>query len=355
MRILFISPGYPPKIGGVEYVVKSVAERLVKKGHKIVVVAGEPRSQKPSEEFINDVKIVRWPTWSPSGAYHIPRRISEFEERLLDLAKGVDVIHIHSFHAVFTVLAGLKIGKMKPDRKLVVTGHYHGGGHTAFRNVLWSFWRSKVKNLLDMADVIHCVSQSEKRRVLKDYPGSEEKIVVIPNGVDEDVFTYKWQGQRSNYMLYAGRIEKYKKLDEAVKLSKKMNLKLTILGQGPYKEKLRKKAEKLYPNGVEFKDFLPRQRYLETLANARYAINLSNKEAYSIFIAEALAIGTPAIVSPAIEKIYRNKERSEPYSYLTPLSSIARKFGLRVLVNYDSGIKTWSQVAINYTSLLYGY
>ena len=79
-----------------------------------------------------------------------------------------------------------------------------------------------------------------------------------------------------------------------------MNLKLTIVGQDPYKEKLRKKTEKVYPNGVEFNDFLPRQKYLETLANARYAINLSSKEVYSIFVAEALAIGTPAIVSREI-------------------------------------------------------
>ncbi|RLE87482.1 MAG: glycosyltransferase family 1 protein [Thermoprotei archaeon] len=338
MKILFVSPGYPPKIGGVEYVVKSVAERLVKKGHEVVVIAGEPRSQKPSEEFINDVEIIRWPTLSPGGAYHIPRRMSKFEEMLLELAKRVDVIHVHSFHAVSTVSAGLKIGKMRPGRKLVVTGHYHGGGHTTFRNILWNFWRLRVKSLLDMADVIHCVSQSEKKRILKDYPEFEEKIVVIPNGVDEDVFTYRWWGQESNYMLYAGRIEKYKKLDEAIKLSKKMNLKLTIIGQGPYQKKLKKKAEKLYPNGVEFKGFLPRRKYLETLANARYAINLSNKEAYSIFIAEALAIRVPAMVS---------KEIAEN------LEAESNPFNEELALVIKAPIKTWNEIAQTYLSKLY--
>mgnify|MGYP000244577949 CR=1 FL=1 len=338
MKILFVSPGYLPKIGGVEYVVKSIAERLVKKGHEVVVISGEPRCQKPSEEFINDVKIVRWPIWSPGGAYHIPRRISKFEEKLFDLAKGVDVIHVHSFHAVFTVLAGLKIGGMRSDGKLVVTGHYHGGGHTAFRNVLWSFWRSKVKNLLDMADVIHCVSLSEKKRILKDYSVSEEKIIVIPNGVDEDVFAYKWKGRESDYMLYAGRIEKYKKLDEAIKLSKKINLRLTIIGQGPYKEELSKNAGKIYPNGVEFKGFLPRSRYLETLANARYAINLSNKEAYSIFIAEALAIGVPAMVSKEIAENLKAESKS---------------FNKELVLAVKAPIKTWNEIVQIYLSKLY--
>jgi glycosyltransferase involved in cell wall biosynthesis len=34
MRILFIAPSHHPHIGGVEYVVKSVAEKLTKAGHK---------------------------------------------------------------------------------------------------------------------------------------------------------------------------------------------------------------------------------------------------------------------------------------------------------------------------------
>jgi glycosyltransferase involved in cell wall biosynthesis len=43
----------------------------------------------------------------------------------------------------------------------------------------------------------------------------------------------------------------------------------------------------------------PRQRekYLELISRARYAINPSRHGAFSMFTAEALAIGTPAIVS----------------------------------------------------------
>jgi len=254
MKILYITPRYYPHVGGIGYVVKSIAERLSKRGYEVTVLTGEPEIKQPREEEVNGVRVIRWPTWSPNGAYHVPKRMGKINEKLLGLAEDADIIHAHSFHTVFTVLAGLKIKEMKPDKKLVVTGHYHGGGHTVFRNVLWIFWRSRLKNLLDVADVIHCVSQGEKKRVLKDYLEFERRIV-IPNSVDEDIFAYKWRGQESDYMLYAGRIEKYKRLDEAVKLSKKMNLKLTIIGQGPYKEKLRKNAEKLYPNGVEFKDF----------------------------------------------------------------------------------------------------
>jgi glycosyltransferase involved in cell wall biosynthesis len=42
MRLLFVAPSYYPHVGGVEYVVKSVAERLVKRGHDVTVLCGEP-------------------------------------------------------------------------------------------------------------------------------------------------------------------------------------------------------------------------------------------------------------------------------------------------------------------------
>ena len=40
MKILYISPGYYPRIGGVKYVVESVSERLARIGHEVRVLAG---------------------------------------------------------------------------------------------------------------------------------------------------------------------------------------------------------------------------------------------------------------------------------------------------------------------------
>ena len=117
-----------------------------------------------------------------------------------------------------------------------------------------------------------------------------------------------------------------------------MNLNPTIIGQDPYKDKLRKKAEELDPNSVEFKSFLPRQKYLETLVNAKYAINLNSKEAYSIFVAEALAIGTPAIVSREIAE---------------NLEAETKSFHGDLVVAEEATIKTWSEVVKLYLEELY--
>jgi glycosyltransferase involved in cell wall biosynthesis len=336
MKILFIAPSYHPHIGGVEYVVKSVAERLAKAGHEVTVVAGEPNTNRPYEDVVNGVRVARWPIWSPGNAYHIPRKRGELEKFSKELAREVDIVHVHSVHSIFTVYAGLAIASISP--RIVITPHYHGTGHTFVRRVLWIFWRWRVAELLKKASTVHAVSGREASILASRYPEARSKIVVIPNGVDEDVLSYRWKGQSSNYMVYAGRVEKYKRLELAVDVAKELNLKLLILGKGPYREKLMRYAGKVYRGGVEFLEPQPRQKYLELVSRARYAINPSTHEAFSIFTAEALAIGTQAIISREIAE---------------NLEAQAKPFIKDLVVVEKAPIKTWSEILLTYVEELY--
>jgi len=338
MHMIFIAPSYYPHIGGVEYVVKSIVERLTKAGHETVVVAGEPSTDKPREDVVEGVKVIRRPVWSPGNAYHIPRKGSELEKLLKELAKQVDVVHVHSVHSIFTVYAGLVIADSSTSPRIVVTPHYHGTGHTFVRRVLWTFWRWRVAELLNKASAVHAVSRREASILVSHYPEARSKIVVIPNGVDEDVLSYRWQGQSSNYMVYAGRVERYKRLEIAVDIAKELNLKLLIIGKGPYREKLMRYAGKVYRGGVEFLEPQPRQKYLELLSRARYAINPSQHEAFSIFTAEALAIGTPAIIS---------KEIAEN------LEAQTRPLVKDLIIAEKAPIRTWNEILQLYLDKLY--
>jgi len=165
MRILYISPVYHPHIGGMEYVIKSVAERLVKAGHEVAVLTGEPGIEKPVEEEVNGVRVVRWPTWAPGGAYHVPRQRSKLESALRELLRGVDVVHLHSVHAVLPVWAGLRLRELGFAERVIVTPYYHGSGHTFFRRILWAPWRLVVGRLLRSVNVVTTVSRLEARLV----------------------------------------------------------------------------------------------------------------------------------------------------------------------------------------------
>jgi len=299
MKILLATPSYYPNIGGVEYVVKSIAERLAALGHETTVVTGDPKADKPREEEINGVYVIRWPTWAPSGAYHIPKKRSQLRNLLQKLLDDADAVHVHSAHAVLTVWTTVTARRINPGVRIVFTPHYHGTGHSVLRRLLWIPWRRYVAHAIEMADVIHAVSLRETRLLKSHYPQASGKIIVIPNGVDEDVFGYKWRGAHSDYMMYAGRIERYKRLEVAVDLARVLGLRLLVVGRGPHRERLKRYARR---RGVSFEllDPQPRPDYLRLLAGARYAVNPSRHEAYSIFAAEALAMGVPAVITPEV-------------------------------------------------------
>jgi glycosyltransferase involved in cell wall biosynthesis len=299
MRIVYVAPSYYPRIGGVEYVVKSVAERMAKLGHEVTVVAGEPEAEKPREEEINGIRVIRWPAWAPSGAYHIPRKRNQLRSLLKRLLNDVDAVHVHSAHAVLTVWALASARRINPDVRIAFTPHYHGTGHSALRRFLWIPWRRYVARAVEVADAIHAASPREARLVESHYPQASGKTVVIPNGVEEDVFSHRWRGADSDYMVYAGRTEKYKRLEVAVDLARELGLRMLVVGRGPHREKLKRYAKR---RGVslELLDPQPRPDYLRLLAGARYAVNPSRQEAYSIFAAEALAMGVPAVITPEV-------------------------------------------------------
>jgi glycosyltransferase involved in cell wall biosynthesis len=219
-----------------------------------------------------------------------------------------------------------------------VSPHYHGSGHTVLRSFLWIFWRNKVSKLLDKAEVIHAVSRREASMIKSHYPETSRKIIIIPNGVEEDVLRYKWSGYDSDYMMYAGRVEKYKRLDLAIKIARESGLRLMIIGKGSYRDKLMKYAEKRYKGSVVFIDPQPREKYLNMLSEARYAINPSRYEAYSIFIAEALAMGTPSIITREIAENIEAETKS---------------FDKELVITEKALIRTWSDVVYLYFERLY--
>jgi glycosyltransferase involved in cell wall biosynthesis len=108
-------------------------------------------------------------------------------------------------------------------------------------------------------------------------------------GTEQQLHGLCWKGRR------------YKRLEIAVDIAKELNLRLLIVGKGPYRGKLVRYASKVYRGGVEFLEPQPRQKYLELLPRARYAVNSSKHEAFSIFTAEALACGVPVITTAIAE------------------------------------------------------
>jgi len=354
MRILQVATHYYPHVGGLEYVVKSVSERLVKMGHEVTVLAGEPNVEVPREEEINGVKIIRWPTWSPGDAYHFPRKRNALKNLLLNEAKNVNIVHIHSIHSILSVYS-LKFVLKGGATKVVLTPYYHKTGHTLIRRSLWAFWRGYVRSLIKHC-IVHTVSKLEAEYVKRDF---RVKAIPIENGVEEWIRDLKWEPQ--GYVLYSGRIERYKNIDLLTKIVKILNerfglsLELKVFGRGPYKERLIEILKELkIPHEVG--DPKPFEEYIKTLSHATLFGLLSEKESYPQSVNEANAIGVPVVVAKPWGLNFEDRRRTLMVDLNQSIEVLAEEvyeFLRKAPLEEKSCVPTWSEVVLEYLRKLY--
>ena len=293
MKILQVCPRYSPFIGGVEEHVKNISERLAKK-YDVRVLTTDPSGKLLIQEIINNVKVQRFKALAPSESYYFS---SELKKYLVKHSEKFDIIHAHSYHA----FPALYTAQAKSKNKLIFTPHYHGTGHTLFRRLLHIPYKYFGKKIFEKADKVVCVSNFEKSLVLKRFRVDEEKVIVIPNGVN--LAEFKGLRKRSkdyNVILSVGRLEKYKGMQFLIEVLPKLgrDFVLEIVGKGPYKNSLVKLAKKLnVEDRVRFYQNLSRPELLQKYADADVFVLLSKHEAYGISVAEALCAGTPCIVA----------------------------------------------------------
>jgi glycosyltransferase involved in cell wall biosynthesis len=157
---------------------------------------------------------------------------------------------------------------------------------------------------MDRVDCIICVSVFEAGIMGAAFPGSAGKIKIIPNGVDSELLSrYSWSPPASPKILFVGRLEKYKNVDKiltAFAILKEIypSLKLTVVGRGPVKEELLSQAVQLkLGSSVEWLEGLTKSELYELYESSTLLVLPSYLEAYGIVVAEAAAVGTPAIVA----------------------------------------------------------
>jgi glycosyltransferase involved in cell wall biosynthesis len=216
---------------------------------------------------------------------------------LREVSGDFDIVHAHNY-ACFPALYA---AQAKSRNKLVFTPHYHGVGHTFFRSLLHKPYKLLGKRIFDKADKIVCVSEYEKNLITTDFILDQEKMVVIPNGVNLQEFaTLRRRSKDHRVILYVGRLEEYKGVQYLVRVLPMLgtNEVLEIVGKGSYEKRLSDLAKELnVDDRVKFIRDLPRTELLQKYVDADVFVLLSKHEAYSISVAEALAARVPCVVA----------------------------------------------------------
>ncbi|MDZ7261134.1 MAG: glycosyltransferase [candidate division KSB1 bacterium] len=164
-------------------------------------------------------------------------------------------------------------------------------------------------------------------------------------------------------MLYTGRLEKYKNvhqviycLPQLIKKYPQKNIHYTIIGDGPYRKKLEKIIAKAgVEKYVSITGFAPSQQELiKSYKRADVFVSVSNTESFGMTIIEALAAGTPVIISdsPPIKHIVNGNG-----FVLTDLHQLSEKIEYimtnTINVNFDVEPYTWNSIERQTTQIYF--
>ncbi|WP_440059997.1 glycosyltransferase family 4 protein [Thermogladius sp. 4427co] len=219
MKIVYIAPFYYPVVGGVEEVVRRIAEYMVGRGHDVYVITYNRLRRGglgslPIEEEINGVKVIRLRpsfTWS-HGSY---------SPKLPDMLKKLkpDIVHVHVWRHPHV----FQVAKLKKELnfKAILHGHAPFHGIDQLGLITWTYHRlvdKTLRNALHNYDIYIALTNHEKEIATRKLGLSEDKVVVVPNGIEED--HCKTNNDRENTILYLGRISRAKNIQLLIKAMK---------------------------------------------------------------------------------------------------------------------------------------
>jgi len=292
MRLLLVTQGFPPRVGGVETLCRQLAEGFAARGDAVTVLAyggrhtGEVVQQSAARAAYTVLRL-------PSQG-----QVYQWSWQLLPALRRArfDVCHVHNLHA--TVAPGVWFSRRRP---YVLTAHYHGGGHTAAARLMHYPYALVARRVVAEAAAVTAVSQTEAALVRRTF-GVDP--LVIPNGVDPDPpGQAPWHASdTSPTIAVVSRLVPHKRVDAVIRsLPELPGYRLRVLGDGPERGQLLGLADRL---GVRDRvdivtERLSDQAVRDTLRSAAVHVNLSEAESFSYTVLEALAAGTPVVANGA--------------------------------------------------------
>jgi glycosyltransferase involved in cell wall biosynthesis len=298
MKIVQTPVRFFPFTGGVENYVYYMSKELVNLGHEVTVIcANEPPSKK--EEIVDGINIKRLAYMAKIANTNITPGFPFALAR-----EDCDIIHTH-IPTPWSADWSNIISKFK-KKPLVITYHNDIIG-TGFANHIANLYNSTaLKSLLNAADNI-IITQPDYIKYSLYLDKFEDKIEVIPNGVDVEKFKPINIPKQKNTLFFLSLLDEfhqYKGLDYLLKsliIVKNIipDVKLIVGGKGTllkYYSKMVDDAD--LTENVEFHGFIPDEKIVEYYNNSSIFVlpSISSKqEGFGIVVLEAMACETPVI------------------------------------------------------------
>lgn len=334
-------------------------------GHECVVITTN------SLDFANDesyegFKIVRIKSRFGPHFYGLSLNVYLYlKKHFKDL--NPDVVHIHGYHGLSSSEVILIINKLtKKKIPIIFSPHLDTIRSTFAGKYLWEPYNCLIgKKLFGCVNSIIAGSQFEALNIHQISNVSFDKISIIPLGVNTIEYNVLPKINEQINLIYAGYLINRKGVHYILKGLHSLiyefgirNVLLTIIGEGPEKNNLLKMANKLkLENYIVWKSFLPLDELVKNIKDANIFLLLSSSEAFGITVAEALALGTPCIVTNATAL---QEFAIEPGCFAVDFPPNPKEVAELILKIWEANIsvgpfsdkiRTWDKVAENYEKI----
>ena len=318
MRVLMLSWEFPPRlVGGLGRHVDALTRSLVAAGHDVHVVS-RSHPDAPAEEHHGRLHVTRVDASPPLVPFDdLVPWVLAFNTSVLAAATRVlrahpvDVVHAHDW-----LVASAAIGAAETfDLPLVATvhatefgrhqGHLPGAMNRLIHGIEGWFVEHADRTL------VCSTYMNEQVRTLFGVPPAQ--LETIPNGVAVDELAPPVDEVRelrrtladddTHLVLFAGRLEYEKGVQTVLHALERLveqvgAVRFLIAGVGTYSDELRRLVDELgLAHRVHFTGFLEERALRLHYAAADVAVAPSLYEPFGLVATEAMACGTPVVVS----------------------------------------------------------
>jgi len=315
MKIAFFTDTYYPNVDGVVIAITNYRKELERRSHEVYIFSAcnnglAKQNKDPHTFFYEGIPFPPYPQYSIAlNPFASKAKVREIKPAL---------IHCHAMASM-----GFAAIKTAHDLGLPLIGTFHTllpqGAHYITKNkhrqeiVSQIAWRV-IKEFYGSFNLVTAPTRIIVE-MLAEHGVPEEKLVVVPNGIDLKKFTPRVKPntlfnnlrlpKKSKIVLFAGRVTEEKHVDLLPKAAKKVlrsvpDARFVVVGDGPFKQVVENTVDEC---GVRkyftFCGTIPNADMPSYFAAADVNVYPSTFDTYGLSIVEGMACGVPAVGADA--------------------------------------------------------
>ncbi|MFC7527334.1 glycosyltransferase family 4 protein [Actinoplanes sp. GCM10030250] len=316
MEIVQVAGLFPPHLGGEELVAQQLATMQARRHNVTVYTSDIDARTMPRRQQDGRLQVFRDRAWRVGNTPVLPRLTG----RLLRHEPRPDVVHVHVGQALLPEMVRFGAGW----RGVPYVAHVHlmvRPSSTAGRLLLPLYQRTLYAHFLRRAALVICLTEAMRRTVVARFGLNPERVAVVPNGVDGEVFTPgPFAGRAPRELLIAGRLTAQKNVAAAVGAMAHLprDVTLRVVGDGEDGAALRAQVARLGLTGVRFEGRLAPAELAAAYQRATLVLMPSTHEGQPLVLLEAMATGAPVVCSALPELVETAGDAALPVEEPTP-------------------------------------